>query len=182
MLTTRQRGFTLFELMIALGLAALLLSMAVPAMNAFVSNARQTGTINDFVASMVVARSTAVTTNMRVTVCPSSDGATCESVPWNSGWIVFTDGDSDQTLDDDEKIVAASQGVEQLSITSGEFGEFLMYRPNGRVMTNAANGNSGQFTVCDDRGAEHAKVLIVDVSGRPRLATMLADGSTPACS
>jgi prepilin-type N-terminal cleavage/methylation domain-containing protein len=48
----RENGFTLIELMIAIGLAGLLLSAAVPALDTFVSNARQTGAINDFVSSI----------------------------------------------------------------------------------------------------------------------------------
>ena len=176
------RGFTLIELMIAVARTALLLSMAVPALNAFTSNARQTSTINDFVSSMHIARSTAVTTNFRTTVCASSNGVSCEAVSWEQGWIVFSDRDSDQTVDNDESIVAVSDGAEGLDIQSAEFGQFLMYRPNGRVMTASAAGNSGQFTVCDSRGSDHAKVLIVDLSGRPRLSHYQADGSTPSCS
>jgi len=176
------RGFTLIELMIAVGLTALLLSMAIPALDSFTTNARQTSAINDFVSSMHVARSTAVTTNFRVTVCASSGGNNCEAVSWDQGWIVFGDRDSDQSVDGDEVISAASDGIEGLSIQSGEFGEFLMYRPNGRVMNSSINGNSGQFTVCDDRGDDYAKVLIFDLSGRPRLSKQLADGSSPNCS
>jgi len=176
------RGFTLIELMIAVGLTALLLSMAIPALDSFTTNARQTSAINDFVSSMHVARSTAVTTNFRVTVCASSGGNNCEAVSWDQGWIVFGDRDSDQSVDGDEVISAASDGIEGLSIQSGEFGQFLMYRPNGRVMNSSINGNSGQFTVCDDRGDDYAKVLIFDLSGRPRLSKQLADGSSPSCS
>ena len=39
-------------------------------------------------------------------------------------------------------------------------------------MNASLNGSSGAFTVCDNRGASHAKVMIVDLSGRPRLAKM----------
>ena len=176
-----QSGFTLIELMIGIGLTALLLSMAVPALDLFVSNARQTGAINDFVSSMHVARSTAITTNSRVTVCPSSNGIDCEVVNWDQGWIVFSDLDSDQSLDGDETIISQSDGIDGLSIQSNEFGLFVMYRPNGRVMNASITGNSGQFVVCDDRGSDRAKVLIVDLSGRPRLSKTLADGSSPGC-
>ena len=179
---TAQRGFTLIEMMVAVALTGLLLSMAVPALQQFTSNARQTSTINDFVSSMHIARSTAVTTNFRTTICASSNGVSCEAVTWDQGWIVFSDRDSDQTVDNDETIVASSDGADGLDIRSGEFGQFLMYRPNGRVMTASAAGNSGQFTVCDSRGSEHAKVLIVDLSGRPRLSYHQADGSAPSCS
>ena len=86
---TREDGFTLIELLTAIGLAALLLSMAVPALDSFTRNARQTGAVNDFVSSMHIARSTAVTTNARVTICASDSGNVCEAVAWNQGWIVF---------------------------------------------------------------------------------------------
>lgn len=178
----RESGFTLIELMIGIGLTALLLSMAVPALDMFVSNARQTGAMNDFVSSMHIARSAAVTTNSRVTVCASSSGASCQPVDWNQGWIVFSDLDSDQALDADETVISRSAAVDGLAIDSTQFSRFIMFRPNGRVMNASINGNSGQFTVCDKRGADKAKVLIIDLSGRPRVSKSLADGSSPSCS
>ena len=177
----RQNGFTLIELMISVGLTGLLLSMAVPALDIFVSNARQTGAINDFVSSIHQARSVAVTTNQRVTICPSSNGTNCEAVGWNNGWIVFADPDSDRNVDNDETVIATKAAVDGLTLQSGEFATFLMYRPNGRVMNASLNGSSGAFTVCDDRGADYAKVMIIDLSGRPRLSKTMADGSVPSC-
>lgn len=178
----RENGFTLIELLIGIGLTGLLLSLAVPALDSFVNNARQTGAINDFVSSIHIARSTAITTNFRVTVCASSGGDNCEAVSWDQGWIVFDDRNSDRIVDDNETVVAASSGIDGLAIASDEFGQFMMYRPNGRVMNASINGSSGQFTVCDNRGADHAKVLIVDLSGRPRLSKYHADGTPPACT
>ncbi len=178
----RENGFTLIELMIAVGLTGLLLSMAVPALDIFVSNARQTGAINDFVSTIHQSRSAAVTSNTRVTICPSAGGANCESVGWSFGWIAFSDPDSDRTVDDGETIFASSGAVDGLTIQSGQFATFLMYRPNGRVMNAALNGSSGAFTICDDRGADYAKVMIIDLSGRPRQSKTLADGSAPSCS
>ena len=178
----RENGFTLIELMIAVGLTGLLLSMAVPALDIFVSNARQTGAINDFVSSIHQARSTAVTTNGRVTICPSSGGTNCEAVGWNNGWIVFSDRDSDRTVDNDETIISSSGRIEGLTFQSGQFATFLMYRPNGRVMNASLNGSSGSFTVCDKRGADYAKVMTIDLSGRPRLGRTLPNGNAPSCS
>ncbi len=178
---TGHKGFTLIELMVAIALAALLLSMAVPALDQFTTNARQTSAINDFVASMHLARNTAVTTNARVTVCASSDGVACGAVPWNQGWIVFSDQNSNQLVDGNDSILTSSEAVRDLTMQSGEFGLALQYRPNGRVTNAGANGNSGQFTVCDDRGADYAKVIIVDLSGRPRLSKTMADGGAPDC-
>lgn len=178
----QERGFTLIELMVGIGLTAMLLSMAVPALNVFVSNARQTGAINDFVSTLHIARSAAITTNSRVTVCASSNGSSCQAVAWDQGWIVFSDLDSDQVLDANETVISQSEGAEGLSIESTEFAQFVMYRPNGRVMNASITGNSGQFAVCDSRGPDRAKVVIVDLSGRPRLSEHLANGNAPGCS
>ena len=106
----QEHGFTLIEMMVGIGLMALLLSMAVPALQMFSNNARQTGAVNDFVSSMHAARSTAITTNSRVTVCPSITGLGCAAVSWDQGWIVFTDPNSDQIFDVGETSFHMAEG------------------------------------------------------------------------
>jgi type IV fimbrial biogenesis protein FimT len=131
---------------------------------------------------MHLARNTAIMANTRVTVCASEAGENCQSVGWDNGWIVFADTNSNQLVDGDEQIIGTSDAVDGLTIQSGDFSRFLMYRPNGRIMNNSINGNSGEFTVCDYRGIGHAKVVIVDLSGRPRLSETDSDGAAPSCS
>jgi type IV fimbrial biogenesis protein FimT len=178
----RERGFTLIELMTILGVAAVLLTVAAPALQQFTSNSRQTGGINDFVSSMHAARNTAITINARVTMCASEGGASCEAVAWNQGWIVFTDQNSNRLVDAGERIVGTSSGIRGLAIQSGEFPSFLVYRPTGRAMTVSVTGNSGQFTICDDRGAGHAKAVIMDLSGRPRVSEYSMTGTALTCA
>jgi len=168
-------------MMIAVALVAILLATAVPALDDFTNDARQTGAINDFVATIHLARNTAITTNSRVTMCPSASGASCELTAWENGWIVFGDLNANGSLDVGETVVSASAAIEGLSIQSGEFPAALMYRPNGRAMTNALTGNSGEFAVCDFRGVEHAKVILVEISGRPRMSETRANGMAPSC-
>ena len=177
----KQKGFTLIELLTAMALSAILLSMAVPALDAFTTSARQTGTINDFVSSLHLARSAAITTNRRVTVCASRSAAACDGAAWTDGWIVFTDGNSSLGLDGDDAMLATSEAIENISIQPVGLGNVFLYRPNGRVLNAGAAGNSGQFVVCDDRGDQHAKVIIIDLSGRPRLSEVRADGTEPGC-
>ena len=182
MFMKRESGFTLIELMFVLAVAAILLSVAVPALQMFSTNAKQTGAINDFVSSMHLARNTAITTNARVTMCASSNAASCEIVSWDSGWILFRDANSNQTVDGTDAIIGTGARSDGLDIVSAEYDNFLMYRPNGRVMSAVVGTNTGDFVVCDRRGANYSKVVGVGLSGRPKLSKTLSDGSAPTCS
>lgn len=176
-----QRGFSLIELMTILGVAAVLFTIAGPALQQFTNNSRRTGAVNNFIASIHIARNTAITTNSRVTMCASEAGATCELVAWNEGWIVFTDQNSNQLVDAGETIVGTSAGYDSLVIQSGQFPSFVMYRPTGRAMTVSVTGNSGEFTVCDSRGADYARAVIMDLSGRPRVSDTSMIGAPLTC-
>ena len=90
----KQRGFSLIELMTILGVAAVLFTIAGPALQQFTNNSRRTSAVNNFIASIHMARNTAITTNARVTMCATDAGATCALVGCNQGRIIFTDQNS----------------------------------------------------------------------------------------
>ncbi len=82
-------GFTLFELMVTLAVAALILSLGVPGFRNFIQNNRATTHTNDLVTALNLGRSEATRRGASVLLCSSSDGATCSgSNDWSSGWIV----------------------------------------------------------------------------------------------
>ena len=171
----RQNGFTLIELMTTLGIATILVAVAVPGLQEFQKNSRQRTATNELVSAMRIARNTAITTNTRVTVCASRDGATCQNTGWNSGWIAFVDTNSDRALNGAETILRSGGGVDGMSIASGQFADFFVYRPNGRVMNANPAVSSGLFTICDDRGGEYAKTIRLDLSGRARAIKSYAE-------
>lgn len=177
----RLRGFTLIELLTTMAVATILIAVAVPGMRAFQMNSRQSGALNELVSGMRVARNTAITTNTRVTVCASDDGTACGNVSWQEGWIAFIDRDADQVLDNDESVLRSGAGVDGVTISSGVFASFFVYRPNGRAMFQNVNQNTGQFVICDDRGSEHAKGIRLDLSGRPRVVDTHSAGVTLGC-
>jgi type IV fimbrial biogenesis protein FimT len=123
-----------------------------------------------------------VTRNQQVTVCPSDNGTACvDGAVWSDGWIAFPDTDQDRDVSGDEQVLVAGPGVERLTINTAEFDDFIVFRPGGRVMVNDVDENSGQFTFCDYRGAEEARVVIIETSGHPRLSDHQADGDDPDC-
>jgi type IV fimbrial biogenesis protein FimT len=177
---TRRNGFTLIELL-TIGIITLLISMAVPSMQTFTQNSRQTAAVNDLISGMHLARNTAITTNSRVTVCPSGNGTSCQSVTWDQGFIAFVDRDSDQTVDGDEAIIRSGDAKDAMTISSAEFSDYLMYRPNGRAMRATVGENTGRFSACDNRGSAHAKMIQIDLSGRARVIDARDDGISVSC-
>jgi type IV fimbrial biogenesis protein FimT len=178
---TLQCGFTLAELLIALAVVGISLTIAVPGFNSMVNNNRRRAAVNEFVSTLHVARSEAITRNQRVTVCPTAAGATCEAVAWNQGWLAFVDVNSDQTVSPGEQVVSHVEQKPRVDINSAEFGAFLMFRPNGRMMVANPAQNSGEATFCDPRGAQFARVVIISSSGLPRLSKTTTAGGAPAC-
>lgn len=177
-----QRGFTLADLMVSLTVLGISLSFAVPSFQTVVSNNRRATAVNQLVSTMYVARSEAVTRNVQVTVCPSTNGTSCSATPWKKGWLAFPDLDGDRQVDAGEAVIATANEFSNIEIDTTEFPTFFVYRPNGRVMVNNTGENTGQLTFCDKRGADHARVVVVNSSGQPRLSEYQMDGSTPVCS
>lgn len=87
----RERGFTLIELMITLAVFAVLLMIMLPSYSDMTLGSRLRSQANDLVAGAVLARSEAIKRNQTVTLCASSDGATCTGT-WVDGWIVRSSG------------------------------------------------------------------------------------------
>ena len=94
---SKARGFTLLELMVTLGVAAIVLSAGVPGFIGVVQNNRAASQANELVTALSLARSEAVRRSARVGVCQSADGLTCGGAGWQQGWIVFEDGAATDT-------------------------------------------------------------------------------------
>jgi type IV fimbrial biogenesis protein FimT len=171
-----QAGFTLAELLVTIAVGAVLLGIGVPSYTAFTKNANMVAAPNSFVFDLHFARDTAVTRNRRVAVCPSTSGAACNSADWATGWIVFVDTDNDGVLDAGEPIERVGERFNGVTVLPAVFANRVTYRPNGRVL-EAVNG--GGFLLCDDRGALHARGVLVELSGRPRVTKLGAMAPCP---
>jgi type IV fimbrial biogenesis protein FimT len=174
-LRSRQAGFTLSELLVSLTVGALLLGVGIPSYMQFSQDAQQISSANDLISSLHAARDVAVT------LCPTKTGADCDAGSWAAGWLAFIDEDGSGSVGADEDILLAAEDLDDLTVNSTEFSQFLIYRPNGRIMVESIRQNMGEFTLCDQRGAEHARVVIIDMSGRPQVSEKAADGSAPTC-
>jgi len=88
------RGFTLIELMITLAVAAILLTVAVPSFQTLIKRNALTARTNNFIADLHFARGEAAKRGSDVSVCPSSNGTTCDTsaANWKNGWSIIPTG------------------------------------------------------------------------------------------
>jgi len=92
-------GFTLIELMVTLGVLAVVIGIGIPLFTGMTNGNRLTGAANEMVAAFQIARSEALRSNARTVLCQSADSVTCSSAsPWR-GWIVFTDANGNNLPD-----------------------------------------------------------------------------------
>lgn len=178
---TAQRGFTLPEMMVTLAVTAIITSLAVPSMKHLVDSNKRTTDTNELVATFHAARSAAITRNLQVTICPSSDTMSCNDGRWQDGLIYFTDNNQDRKVSVEDEILGAIKGIADVTIRSQDFKQFLAFRPNGQVMVNTIVENSGEILLCDDRSAELSRSLILHVGGKPQIAVNTAPDAYAAC-
>lgn len=158
-------GFTLVETMTVVAIAVILLTAGIPAFSELVKNNRLTAQANALVGTLGAARSEAVARQRTVTVCGSATGTACDGT-WASGWMAFVDTDGDGSVDTGEAVLrvarndTAGVGIALTGDTDIRFGS------QGELRTSA-----GVLTLCDARGASHARAVLVSLTGRVSAAS-----------
>lgn len=168
--------------MMALAVAGILTSLAVPGLRTVILNARRDAAISDLLWSVQLARSESARRAGYVTLCPSADGASCSgsSGDWTTGWIVY------ENLDKSYSGVEPDPGEPVLrvfadpragtTISSGGRAAFT-FRPFD------LNSDNGTITLCDPRAADprERRAVIISTTGRPRVSDRKSDGGNLDC-
>lgn len=158
-----QQGLTLIELLIAVALLAVLLTLAVPGMGRFMEQQRLTATTNQLVGHLQYARTEAIARNSRVAACPSSDGLRCTGDSrWEVGWIVYLDPDKTGQPAQAEDVLRVMQAKPDHIIHSG--GRHRVRFEGSGV----AYGTNLTIRVCDRGHRNAARAVIVSNPGRVR--------------
>lgn len=77
-------GFTLIELMVAIGILAVLVSLGIPSFNSFIQKTRLEAAVSDLSDALKYARSEAIQRNTTIDVDPEDAG-------YSAGWVVEDD-------------------------------------------------------------------------------------------
>ena len=190
-----QSGFTLYELMVTLTIAGIVLMVGIPSMGEFRQNSRMVSTANDLHSSFYLARSEAARAKTFITICASADSMndppTCNVTDeFEDGWIVFVDDNLNGVVDASDGNIAVDNGEtilrrfparhESLTIDTTGMGDYFSYAATGlgRGQVLAAPPVT-TAVICDVRGNVNAsggrsaaRALVITPLGR---ATVLRD-------
>ena len=162
-------GFTLIELMVTLAVIAILAVVAVPATQTLVNGNRLAGTTGELTSALHLARSEAVRRSARVTMCRSSDGATCAAGANWERWIVV--GRDNVTGTDEVMRDETVAGPMQVSGPAAG----IVFRPSGLI------AGEERLTACvpTTNPEDNQRVITIMVSGTTRADRANGGGACP---
>lgn len=156
-------GFTLIEAVVTLAVAAICLTLGLPAFGGALERQRVQSAMHLLSADLAMARGTAVMRRQQVVLCPG-DAAGCRaSSDWAGGWVVFTDADQNRRIEaaDDLLRVEGPVGGASSGLRMASTRGFARYQADGR----SAHSNL-TIHVCTGSG-EQGKVVLNNL-GRVR--------------
>ncbi len=164
---------TLIELLVALGLMATLLAVAVPAFEWLVTGSKLSSFTDSLYSSLYLARSEAIKRNARVVLCKSVDGASCAATgSWSQGWIMFHDNDNDAQLGSGELLIVRQDPLpNDLALWGNSpIAKYVSYTGLGSTRLTGGAFQAGTFTLCrvSADGGE-ARNIVISATGRPRI-------------
>lgn len=156
----RDGGFTLPELLIVMVIVGILIAIGVPSFKYVTTANRISSEVNGLLGDLQYARSQAIKEGLPVTVCSSTDQATCNGGPiWQTGWIVFLDSNGSKSVDAGETVVRTQAGFSSTDSFIPDNGTFsaVTFNREGYASTGTAaivtmelhnSGNVSQWTRC----------------------------------
>lgn len=151
----RVRGFTLAELLITVVIIGVATAIGLPMMQDFVDDSAASAQAEQVLSALNYTRSEAVKRNTRVTMCHSSDGATCsgQTGDWHTGWLVFVDDDPSGvvgTFQGTDKLLRVQRALPGKALLKGTGGveDFVSYTSGGQARTAAGASQTGALFSC----------------------------------
>lgn len=183
-MTTKQHGFTVIELLVALAIGAILTVLVIPGMRTMIGNSRLTTYTNDFITHTLLARNEAMRRGRSVVICGSAQpeladpdclGSTT-ATDWSKGWFVFVDINDDGVHDAAEEIlrrqvVSDSKTIVKINFSLAGGTSRVVYSAKGRLHKDHSSVSATAevpiaVAVCNDNLEKSGRVIWINRVGR----------------
>lgn len=180
------RGFTLVEMLVAMAVFGVLLAVAVPSFQSVWTSVRMSAATNEFLGTLRLARTNALSRNRTVVMCVSSDAQRCDSrADWHAGWMVFVDDNQNGVRDGESEQVILTRGALDgvRIIGNSTVRSFISWHSNGTMRRGTGQGvpQMGTVTLCAQSSAAAARQIVVNIGGRARVQTVAGE-APKACA
>jgi len=171
-------GMTVVELLIIVAALAVVILIAVPGSSMLIENYRLKSASTAMVEGLNLARGEALRRGSTVRVCPSSNGRFCRSDgDWTQGWLVYTDGNGDGTVQEIEMIRAFEGPNENVRVVArGAAAKGISFTIAGMTPDNGSN--DAEIVLCHAGSGADSRTIMIDAEGWVSLQTTPA----AACS
>jgi len=163
------RGLSALEVMIIVAAIAVIGLITFPGTTLLLEKYRLKTTETSLLKSLEMAKMEAQARSSTVVVCPSSNGNSCRrDNDWSYGWVVFSDGNGNGTVQDIELIHASGAPNARIRIfAEGATQSRAAFTSTGLV----SHGDSltGQFRICLNDSSADPRILEVEADGWIRL-------------
>jgi len=162
------RGVTLVELLVVLGVIAIIAGFAAPLFSGLLLDSRRTAAVATALHGVNLARQLAAVRGEAIRLCGSRDAQQCSGVAnWSSGLLVADARDS----------------LRRSLPLPGGAGATAIHANRRDVTFEGGTGfaTPATLTICDRRGSAAARAIIISRSGRPRVSGRDAGDGPLAC-
>lgn len=157
----RGRGFTLIEILIAIVVLGVLVTLAAPSMRDMLIATQMRGAASDLYESVILARSEAIKRSASVDVVPTGG-------VWATGWSVMAGA----------TVIETREAAPNVTITANTAGN-VTYKLDGRV-SSAVRSLTVSTTAASHPVA--ARCVVIDASGRASVKTDTDNDPSNGCN
>ncbi|WP_075179690.1 GspH/FimT family pseudopilin [Neptunomonas phycophila] len=169
--TSKQKGFSLIELLVTLVISVIIITLAIPAFTRWISQNELSSSALLFRHVMSDARSEAVKLGRPVRLC-SRDGAllACAGTSltgtrdWSHGAILFLDVDDNRAFEANTDLLLRAFELPKALSATWNRGHSLSFLPSGRMNW----GSNGTFKLKSSNELISPVHLVVGIQGRIR--------------
>ena len=169
----RARGFTLFELMIAIAIAGILLGIGLPSFNKILHKTSARAISSELMGSINWARQEAVKRGETVTLCGTLDGKHC-ALTWHNQMLGFVDHNNNDIAEPDEliRVITHTRAKGWIRAKIDATSKFPKFNLDGSAVA------SGSFILCLPDNIAYSRQVVFNRPGRPYPVNMSHSGST----